>query len=53
MSSICCSAVDKVQKRKRQSAGRKSKVPKLNIEAAQAIQDAIPTDMPLPGSLAM
>ena len=41
-------AVDKVQKRKRQSAGRKSKVPKLNIEAAQAIQDAIPTDMPLP-----
>ena len=41
-------AVDKVQKRKRQSVGRKSKVPKLNIEAAQAIQDAIPTDMPLP-----
>ena len=35
-------AVDKVQKRKRQSAGRKSKLPKLNIEAAQAIQDAIP-----------
>ena len=35
--------VDKVQKRKRQS-----EVPKLNIEAAQAIQDAIPTDMPLP-----
>ena len=41
-------AVDNVQKRKRQSAGRKSKVPKLNIEAAQAIQDAIPTDIPLP-----
>ena len=41
-------AVDKVQKRKRQSAGRKSKLPKLNIEAAQAIQDTIPTDMPLP-----
>ena len=36
--------VDKVQKRKSQS-----KVPKLNIEAAQAIQDAIPMDIPLPG----
>ena len=35
-------AVEKVQKRNHQS-----KVPKLNIEAAQAIQDAIPTDMPL------
>ena len=34
--------VDKVQKRKRQS-----KVPKLNIETAQAIQDMIPTDIPL------
>ena len=41
-------AVDKVQKCKRQSAGRKSKVPKLNIEAAQAIQYAIPMDIPLP-----
>ena len=40
--------VDKVQKCKCQSVGRKSKVPKLNIEAAQAIQDAIPMDMPLP-----
>ena len=37
--------VDKVQKCKCQSAGRKSKVPKLNIEAAQAIQDAM--DIPL------
>ena len=35
-------AVDKVQKCKHQS-----KVPKLNIEAAQAIQDAISTDIPL------
>ena len=41
-------AVDKVQKRKRQSVGRKSKLPKLNIEAAQAIQGTIPTDIPLP-----
>ena len=41
-------AVDKVQKHKHQSVGRKSKLPKLNIEAAQAIQDAIPMDMPLP-----
>ena len=40
-------AVDKVQKCKHQSAGRKSKVPKLNIEAAQAIQDAILTEIPL------
>ena len=40
--------VDKVQKLKRQSVGRKSKVPKLNIEAAQAIQHAILTDIPLP-----
>ena len=35
--------VDKVQKRKHQL-----KVPKLNIEAAQAIQGTIPTDIPLP-----
>ena len=41
-------AVEKVKKCKRKSMGRKSKVPKLNIEAAQAIQDAIPTDIPLP-----
>ena len=41
-------AVDKVQKCKRKSAGRKSKVLKLNIEAAQAIQGTILTDIPLP-----
>ena len=44
MSSIYCRAVDKVQKRKHQSAGRKSNVPKLNIEAVQAIQDVIPDE---------
>ena len=41
-------AVDKVPKRKRQSAGKKPKVPKLNMEAAQAIMDTIPKDIPLP-----
>ena len=44
-------AMDKVQKCKRQSDGKKlkvPKVPKLNIEAAQAIQGTIPTDIPLP-----
>ena len=41
-------AVDKVQKCKCQSVGRKSKVPKLNTKAAQAIQGTIPMDIHLP-----
>ena len=41
-------AVDKISKCKRQSVGKNSKMSKFNIEAAQAIQDAIPKDIPLP-----
>ncbi len=41
-------AVDQVKKPKRRSAGKKSRVPKLNIEAAQAMANSIPKDIPLP-----
>ena len=41
-------ATDEAKKCKHPSNNKKSKVPKFNIEVAQAVQDTIPTDVPLP-----